>query len=187
MAQVSGLRCSDRSTRRPTHRMSLQLRLQMSLSTACKSRHTSSISEHARVGTAGHQHTAHPSLHPPHAAERSDGDAGQRPRDSATDTAARPSTSVPPAPPEPCRPSLQARIDLLLQQQARSGKQLISTLLHNREYRNPRFMERLVELNNVQQYGTCFAPAVFDPASLPEEDYLPQIRRRLEKQVRRSS
>jgi hypothetical protein len=44
-------------------------------------------------------------------------------------------------------------------------------------------MERLVELNNVKQYGTCFDPTVFDPDSLPEEDFLPQIRRRLEKQV----
>lgn len=107
--------------------------------------------------------------------------APERPHDPADNDA---TPGIPPPPGEPCRPSLQARIDLLLQQQARSGKQLISTLLNNREYRNPRFMERLVELNNVQQYGTCFAPSVFDPASLPEEDYLPQIRRRLEQQVR---
>jgi hypothetical protein len=90
---------------------------------------------------------------------------------------------VPPPPTEPCRHSLQARISLLLQQQARSGKKLVATLLNNREYRNPRFMERLVELNNVKQYGTCFDPTIFNPNSLPEEDFLPQIRQRLEQQV----
>lgn len=90
---------------------------------------------------------------------------------------------VPDAPDEPCEAKWQQRVSWVLQQQSRMGKKMIRELQENRTYRNPRFMEKVIKDAGVTQYGTCFRKDFWDPASLPEADFLKSLKRTLDDKV----
>jgi HCNGP-like protein len=109
--------------------------------------------------------------------------------DGATDAEANTAADVaagaiPPATNEACDAALQARIASILQKQKANNSNIIAYLRANRNYRNPCFMEQCVETTGIYKYGTCFDPNVFDPRGMPEEDFLPAIKEKLEQQVR---
>lgn len=91
---------------------------------------------------------------------------------------------LPDAPTEACREELQAWVTNILAKEERSGQSMVDVLRHNRNYRNPHFMEKIVAEFGISQYGTCFEPAVFDAASMPPEDFLPSVRQKMQRQVR---
>ena len=64
---------------------------------------------------------------------------------------------------------------------------MVAELRNNRAYRNPNFMEKIVDVFGISQYGSCFNKEVFDPEGMPQEDYLVSIKARLERRVRRSA
>lgn len=104
-----------------------------------------------------------------------------------TDTQQDNRLEIPPAPDEPCSPALQKRIADILKLQEERGTSMMARLCGDKRYRNPRFMEKIVDEMGIYKYGTCFCPEVFDPRSFPPEDYLPAIRKQLEEQVRRDA
>eukprot|EP00884_Botryococcus_braunii_P007825 jgi/Botrbrau1/17043/Bobra.49_2s0099.1 len=48
---------------------------------------------------------------------------------------------------------------------------LVSALLDRRDYTNPYFLSKMVETYQIDEMGTCFPKAVWDPKTLPKEDY----------------
>lgn len=127
----------------------------------------------------------------PDAGATGDGDAG--PSDAPDGTSQRPfneshaaegpSIALPPPPDTPCDEALQARVSYILEKESNTGRGMIAELRNNRDYRNPHFMEKIVTLFEISQYGTCFSRAVLDPGALPNEDFLPAIKEQLERQV----
>lgn len=113
----------------------------------------------------------------------------QRGQPDAMDTADAPYKKfsvpgVPDAPDAPCEGKWQERVSWVLQQQSRKGKKMIRELQGNRTYRNPRFMEKVIKDAGVAQYGTCFAPEMWDPQSLPDGDFLKSLKKNLDEKVR---
>lgn len=86
---------------------------------------------------------------------------------------------IPDAPDEKCDPKWQNRITWVLEQQKRTGKQMVTEMQRNKSYRNPRFMQKHIEEKTVNQYGTCFPAEVWDPQNLPKEDFLDRIHRQM--------
>jgi hypothetical protein len=78
-------------------------------------------------------------------------------------------------PPGECDPDVQARVARWLALQAR-GRRLTDELRSSRDYRNPEFFRKMVEYWEIDEYGTCFPPSVFDPGGLPMEDRADALR-----------
>ncbi|KAI7842049.1 hypothetical protein COHA_004248 [Chlorella ohadii] len=74
-------------------------------------------------------------------------------------------------------PDVQARIEHWLYLQRTRGRYMNEEIRKSRGYRNPEFFAKMVEHLEIDQYGTSFAPEVFDPKSLPPEDYLDALQR----------
>lgn len=53
----------------------------------------------------------------------------------------------------------------------RSGKLYTEELRRIRAYRNPDFLQKMVEFFGIQDQGTCFPKDIFDPSSLPKSDF----------------
>ena len=90
-----------------------------------------------------------------------------------------------PALPRPPPPSLsnsclallpQAKFLKLHQVSCRDGRYLNDQLRSKKDYRNPDFLQRMVEHFGVQELGTAFPPSIFDPWGLPQEDYISRCR-----------
>lgn len=77
-------------------------------------------------------------------------------------------------------PEMQQRIAVLLRRQQETGAQIVQTMKGVKEYRNPGFMEKMVEHYKVFQYGTCFPADVFDTKAFPPEDYIQSMLKQLE-------
>ncbi|KAL4428668.1 hypothetical protein ABPG77_009774 [Micractinium sp. CCAP 211/92] len=80
-------------------------------------------------------------------------------------------------PPGECDPDIQARVANWLHIQRTRGKYINQDIRKSRGYRNPEFFAKMVEHLEIDQYGTSFAPDVFDPKSLPKEDFLDALQR----------
>lgn len=91
---------------------------------------------------------------------------------------------IPDASEEKCDPKWQGRVVWVMTQQKRTGKQMVVEMQSNRNYRNPRFMEKDIADKGVFQYGTCFPSDVWDPKGLPAEDLLRNVRLKMKEQVR---
>ena len=87
--------------------------------------------------------------------------------------------SIPDPPEQKCDAKWQNRIVWVLEQQKRTGKQMVTEMQRNKSYRNPRFMQKHIEEKTVYQYGTCFPPDVWDPKGLPGEDHIERIRKHM--------
>jgi hypothetical protein len=68
-------------------------------------------------------------------------------------------------------------------QQKRTGKKMVVEMQSNRNYRNPRFMEKDIADKGVFQYGTCFPGEVWDPKGMPQEDFLRNVQLKMKEQV----
>lgn len=89
---------------------------------------------------------------------------------SASQPSARHDLHAVAAPPPPAPPWLQDKFARMIDHTQRSGKTLNDSLRSKQDYRNPDFLNKLVEQQGIQQYGTCFEPEVFSPDALPAED-----------------
>ena len=45
------------------------------------------------------------------------------------------------------------------------------------EFRNPKFLDNVVEKYHLDEYGTALPREVWDPQALPEEDFIDAIKR----------
>ncbi|KAK9853392.1 hypothetical protein WJX84_006179 [Apatococcus fuscideae] len=78
---------------------------------------------------------------------------------------------LPSPPTEPCAPALQALISKLLDTQREQGQTLNNAMKSHRDYRNPNFLQKMVEFCDIQQYGSLYPNELWDPSSLPAEDH----------------
>ena len=65
---------------------------------------------------------------------------------------------------------LQSKVSRFLEAK-KAGKSISQAYKRHRDYSNPQFLEKMINHFGVDQYGTCFAPEIFDPNALPREDY----------------
>ena len=68
------------------------------------------------------------------------------------------------------RLALQDKVARFLERKE-AGFSIAQAYRKHRDYSNPQFLEKMIDHFGVDQYGTCFAPDVFCPTSLPREDY----------------
>ncbi|KAK9843359.1 hypothetical protein WJX74_010864 [Apatococcus lobatus] len=80
-------------------------------------------------------------------------------------------SDLPPPPERPCSPTLQALITNLLKTQRERGQTLNHAMKSHRDYRNPNFLQKMVEFCDIQQYGSCYPVHLWDPTALPPEDH----------------
>ena len=67
--------------------------------------------------------------------------------------------------------ALQAKVKEFLASKRDRGVTLAGALAKHRGYRNPDFLQKMVEHFGIKECGTCFAKELFDPDALPKEDY----------------
>lgn len=53
----------------------------------------------------------------------------------------------------------------------RKQRSFLESLRAHREYTNPDFLQQLVKNYHLQEAGTAFPPEIFDPTSLPADDF----------------
>ncbi len=58
-----------------------------------------------------------------------------------------------------------------MQAKLRTGKRITEELRRMRDFRNPDFLQKMVDYFHIDHTGTCFAPGAWDPKSLPAEDF----------------
>lgn len=66
---------------------------------------------------------------------------------------------------------LQETVKNYLASKRERGVTLAGALAKHRGYRNPDFLQKMVEHFDIKECGTCFAPELFNPNALPPEDY----------------
>ena len=96
--------------------------------------------------------------------------------------------SLPPslaAPPRECDPAVQSRVSKWLELQQQGRGRLTDTLRASKEYRNPEFFRKMIEYWEIDEYGTAFAPEIFNPAALSAEDTIEAMKNELTKQEER--
>jgi hypothetical protein len=64
----------------------------------------------------------------------------------------------------------QDKFNQFLDKLTQQGISFIDALTSRREFRNPDFLQHLVEHYKVKQYGSAFAPEVFSPEALSADD-----------------
>lgn len=65
----------------------------------------------------------------------------------------------------------QARVADLHRVKALTGRLLTAELQRMRAYKNPDFLQKMVLFHGVDDRGSAFDKAVFDPRGFPKEDY----------------
>jgi hypothetical protein len=74
------------------------------------------------------------------------------------------------SPPGPVDPVIQEKVALIDQVQRQKGMTVMAQLSKDRRWANPTFLDKMVAHFELDPYGTCFKPEVWDPKSLPEGD-----------------
>ncbi|GLC34991.1 hypothetical protein PLESTB_001186500 [Pleodorina starrii] len=87
--------------------------------------------------------------------------------------------------PTSCSEELQARFAQYLDKLRTKGISLTDQISHRKAFRNPDFLQKLVDHFHVQEHGSAFPPDVFDPESLPTEDTIDQLIKALEREQER--
>ncbi|EFJ46830.1 hypothetical protein VOLCADRAFT_105349 [Volvox carteri f. nagariensis] len=87
--------------------------------------------------------------------------------------------------PTTCPEELQARFSQYLDKLRSKGISLTDSITHRKDFRNPDFLQKLVDHFHVQEHGSAFPPDVFDPDSLPPEDIIDQLIKALEREQER--
>lgn len=76
-----------------------------------------------------------------------------------------------PSPPStPCSEALQTKFAKFLKLKEQ-GRNFNEDLRHSKGYRNPDFLQLAVMHQNIDEIGSCFDPAIFDPHGYDKSDY----------------
>ncbi|KAJ9511939.1 hypothetical protein QJQ45_004464 [Haematococcus lacustris] len=70
-----------------------------------------------------------------------------------------------------CSEEVVAKLEAIKATSKRQQRSFIESLRTHRAYSNPDLLQQLVKSYNLQEAGTAFPPDLFDPTSLPKEDY----------------
>ncbi|PNH05038.1 hypothetical protein TSOC_008756, partial [Tetrabaena socialis] len=66
-----------------------------------------------------------------------------------------------------------------------SGNCLTDSVCHRKAFRNPDFLQKLVDHFHVQEHGSAFPPDIFQPEGLSPEDTIDQLLRALDREQER--
>lgn len=84
-----------------------------------------------------------------------------------------------------CDPKLQEKVANFIRIQREMGRQVKSELRASRQYRNPDFLQKMVEAVDIQEAASNFPPEIFDPFALHKEDYYEALKAQWEQQQER--
>ena len=76
---------------------------------------------------------------------------------------------LPPEPQMKCSKALQDKIIALLQKKASTGIDVNVSVQNRKDFRNPSIYERLVQLRNLDEFGTNYPPHLYDPNEWEED------------------
>ncbi|GBF87445.1 hypothetical protein Rsub_00156 [Raphidocelis subcapitata] len=82
-------------------------------------------------------------------------------------------------PPGPVDPVIQEKVALIDTVQRQKGVTVMAQLSKDRRWTNPTFLDKMVAHFDLNPYGTCFGPEVWDPTALPESDTWPKLEEEL--------
>lgn len=89
------------------------------------------------------------------------------------------SAYLPPLPTTPCNPDIQERVRRFLAIQSERGVSVNEQIQGNSGFRNPAFLEKMVEHFALDSFGTLLPAHVWDPHNLPREDFVDAIEQAL--------
>lgn len=81
-------------------------------------------------------------------------------------------------PPEPngrCSMELQEKIARLHERMLASGLDMNSVIQRRKDFRNPSIYEKLIQFCSINEFGTNYAPQVYDPSRWGKESYYEEL------------
>ncbi|KAJ9505079.1 hypothetical protein QJQ45_012842 [Haematococcus lacustris] len=84
-----------------------------------------------------------------------------------------------------CSEEVVAKLEAIKATSKRQQRSFIESLRTHRAYSNPDLLQQLVKSYNLQEAGTAFPPDLFDPTSLPKEDYKDKLSQQLDRDQER--
>ena len=66
---------------------------------------------------------------------------------------------------------MQAKVESLMKAKMHSGLLVTAQLKKMKPYKNPDFLQKMVEFFGIDHIGSCYPKEVFDPHGFPKEDY----------------
>ncbi|KAL5227249.1 hypothetical protein ABZP36_015514 [Zizania latifolia] len=91
---------------------------------------------------------------------------------------------LPPPVTTKCSAALQQKFNKFLAYK-RAGKSFNSEVRNRKDYRNPDFLQHAVRYQEIDQIGTCFSKAVFDPYGYDKSDYYDEIEADMKRELER--
>ncbi len=67
--------------------------------------------------------------------------------------------------------NMQAKVESLMKAKMHSGMLVTAQLKKMKPYKNPDFLQKMVEFFGIDHIGGCYPKEVFDPHGFPKEDY----------------
>ncbi|KAK9906776.1 hypothetical protein WJX75_007776 [Coccomyxa subellipsoidea] len=74
-------------------------------------------------------------------------------------------------PPGEVEPQVQKNVERLMRAKIETGKRITAELRRMRAYKNPDFLQKMVDFFGIEDIGSCYPKEVFDPKGFPKEDY----------------
>lgn len=65
----------------------------------------------------------------------------------------------------------QKNVERLMRAKIETGKRITAELRRMRAYKNPDFLQKMVDFFGIEDIGSCYPKEVFDPKGFPKEDY----------------
>ncbi|CAL8462418.1 g1951 [Coccomyxa elongata] len=88
-------------------------------------------------------------------------------------------------PPGEVDPHVQAKVESLMKAKMHSGMLVTAQLKKMKPYKNPDFLQKMVEFFGIDHIGSCYQKEVFDPHGFPKEDYYDKLMEAWEKEQAR--
>mmetsp|Transcript_2697 Transcript_2697/g.6454 ORF Transcript_2697/g.6454 Transcript_2697/m.6454 type:complete len:280 (+) Transcript_2697:85-924(+) len=86
-----------------------------------------------------------------------------------------PEKHLPPTPVEKCNPELQDNIRVLIERARDARTTFNSQIKRKKAFRNPAAIEHIVNHFDIEEYGSNYPAALFDPTSFPDECYYDRL------------
>lgn len=82
---------------------------------------------------------------------------------------------LPPEPTGRCSNELQEKIARLHDKMMSSGLDMNYVIQQRKDFRNPSIYEKLIQFCSINEFGTNFSPAIYDPLSWGKESYYEEL------------
>ncbi|CAG0881784.1 unnamed protein product [Cyprideis torosa] len=84
---------------------------------------------------------------------------------------------IPPEPKGPCPPALQEQVQRILDKCKHDGIDTNAVIQRSKHFRNPSIYEKLIQFQQIEEFGTNFSPDIHNPYQWGPESYYEELAR----------